>query len=248
VDPLALLIVAAFLGGFTQGVAGFGFGLVTMAVMPLVLDVREAVPLVSLMGLAVGSLVLARWHRHFSWRLALPILVGGVVGVPLGVAFLANVDERPLTGVLGAVLVAYSIWSLVRERGSSAPADLEPRRVAPGWGVLAGALGGVIGGAFNTGGPPLVLYASACRWRQGTFIGVLQGSFLAMTCLQFVLLVKDGLVTVETLAFGSFGIPALALGTFVGGRLSSRLDPRVFRNVVYVLLLVLGTRFLLRAI
>ena len=48
-------------------------------------------------------------------------------------------------------------------------------------------------------------------------------------------------------AFGSFGIPALALGALAGGRLSSRLDPRVFRTIVYVLLLVLGARFLMRA-
>ena len=64
----------------------------------------------------------------------------------------------------------------------------------------------------------------------------------------FALLTHGGLITRETFAFGSFGIPALAIGALVGGRLSSRLDARVFRTIVYLLLLVLGARFLIRAL
>ena len=169
-DHLLLLLLALLLvAGFTQGATGFGFGLVVMSVLPHVLDVREAVPLVSVYGLVLTIVMLWRYRAWISPRRFLPVLAGVAVGTPLGALYLRSIDPRVVTGTLGAFLLVYATTSLLAERGRG---DAAPEvRIGRRWGPVAGLLGGLLGGAFNTGGPPIIVYATARGWDAGDVQG-----------------------------------------------------------------------------
>jgi uncharacterized membrane protein YfcA len=44
------LVIIVFIAALTQGLSGFGFGLVSLPFMVMLLDVKTAVPLVTLLG------------------------------------------------------------------------------------------------------------------------------------------------------------------------------------------------------
>lgn len=245
-EHLPLLLALLLLAGFTQGATGFGFGLVVMSVLPHVLDVREAVPLVSVFGLVLTVVMLWRYRVWISLRRFLPVLAGVAVGTPLGALYLRSIDPRAVTGTLGAFLVVYASASLLAERGRR---DAAPEvRVGRRWGPLAGLLGGLLGGAFNTGGPPVIVYATARGWESETFKANLQVLFLFNTAMQLALFASWGMLTPEILRLDLIGTPALLVGLVAGMWASSRLDAVRFRRVVLALLVVFGVVFLVRTL
>src|SRR5437660_9309746 len=100
-DSLFLtVILGAVAAGFIQGLSGFAFGLVVMAFWVWAVPPLLAAPLVvfgSLVGqlLAVGSL-----RRAFVLKRALPFIIGGSVGVPLGAALLPHIDQTLFKAVI----------------------------------------------------------------------------------------------------------------------------------------------------
>ena len=245
-DTLPLLLALLLAAGFTQGATGFGFGLVVMSVLPHVMDVREAVPLVSVFGLVLTVVMLWRYRAHVSPRRFLPVLAGVAVGTPLGALYLRSIDPRVVTGTLGAFLLVYATASLLAERGKR---DATPEvRIGRRWGPLAGLLGGLLGGAFNTGGPPIIVYATARGWDAGTFKANLQVLFLFNTATQLALFASWGLLTPEILRLDLIGMPVLLAGLFVGMWATTRLDAVRFRRLVLALLVVFGVVFLVRTL
>jgi uncharacterized membrane protein YfcA len=178
-------------------------------------------------------------------REIVPLILGEVVGTPLGVYLLVTLDRRIVTSVLGVVLVVYGLGSLVRNgkaaRGPSAPLG---RR----WGVLAGLLGGMLGGAFNTGGPPLVVYGAAREWSPGAFRANLQAVFLFNCTVQVSLLGAGGLLDREIVQLQLLGLPALLLGLGLGTWLGGKLDAARFRRVIFALLTLFGAVYVVRGL
>ena len=241
-----LLLGAVLLGAFIQGATGIGFGLFVMSVLPFVMDVRTAVPLVAALGLVACLSVLVRWRAFLQPSEFLPLLGGVVVGTPLGVLFLTHVDDRWVKGTLGLVLVAYAGLALRRERDARTDPGPPPRLLSRAWGPPAGFLGGVLGGAFNTGGPPVVLYATARHWSAGSFRANLQVAFVTNTVIQLVLLARAGLFGPRILRLDAVALPAMILGLVLGTKAGARLDGPRFRRVILTLLAAMGVAFLVR--
>jgi uncharacterized membrane protein YfcA len=247
---ILLLVGTVLVAGFTQGATGFGFGILAMSVLPLVLDVREAVPIVSVLGLFVCGTMLLRLWRHVEGRKAWPLLLGVAVGSPVGAYLLTSLDRRLVTTLLGLVLVLYGGGRLALEGRGARPPEEAPapgRRPGPLWGAFAGLLGGLIGGAFNTGGPPVIVYATASRWPPDAFRANLQVVFGFSTALQLGMFAHAGLLTEAVLTRDAVALPALIVGVWTGTVLASRLDAALFRRIVLALLVVFGIVFLVRA-
>ncbi len=85
---LLIVLLGAFIGGFTTGFAGFGTGLVSSGLWFHVLPAPFVPPLVALASVAAQIVGLISLRKSFEWRRVYPYLAGAVIGVPLGVWFL----------------------------------------------------------------------------------------------------------------------------------------------------------------
>jgi uncharacterized membrane protein YfcA len=97
------------------------------------------------------------------------------------------------------------------------------------------------------GGPPVVLYGALRRWEQGVFIATLQTFFVSVLVYQLSLFAWHGRLSTATLLLVAEGLPAVALGLWIGTRASRRIDPVAFRRGLLVLLVILGVVFLVRS-
>lgn len=225
-----------FLAVFTQTVAGFGSGLVAMALLPSMLGLRVAAPVVALMSVTLEAILLIR-HRdainpHAVWRL----IIGALAGIPLGIFFLRSVDEKLALGVLGFVILGYALYAL---------GNFRIPQVAPRWSYLFGFVAGLFGGAYNSSGPAVVIYGNSQHWEPPEFKGNLQSFFILNSAMTALLHALAGNLTSVVLHDYALSLPLILLGLVAGFVLEHWLSPARFRNIVLLLLIPLGLRMLL---
>lgn len=232
--PIALVTLAAAL---TQRLTGFGSGLIPMSILPAFVGIQTATPLVALITATVDLLMLSRYRAGIRPRAVYPLLVGMMFGIPLGILALRRVDERIVLGVLGAVIALYALYALTGFR--------VPRPNGRSWAWGVGFLAGALGGAYNTSGPPLIVYGQAQEWPPDEFKANLQTLFIFNDVLVIVgHLLAHNMTRTVTRAY-LIALPALVVGFLIGGRLDRFLNPERFRILVLVLLFILGLRLML---
>ena len=233
----ALIAAIVFFAAVVQSLAGFGFAIMIMPVITLVLGVQTAAPMVALTALTVYAINVARYRWAINTGEVLRLAIASVFGVPVGIWLLANVDEAMVTRFLGLVLILYGIYTLLQPVAARIPS----RR----WVYPAGFLAGCLGAAYNTPGPPAVVYGSSQRWPKDEFRASMQVLFLVNAVLVVISHLVTRHVTSQVITFYLYAIPALALGIFVGSRVDQRVDHARFRVIVTVMILVLGLALLL---
>jgi uncharacterized membrane protein YfcA len=230
------LIVAAgaAIAGFVQGLSGFAFGLVAMGIWAWSLDPVLAGPLVvfgSLVGqiLATGS----SWRSLHPLR-ALPFVLGGVLGVPLGVALLRYINPVAFKASVGVLLV---VWCPIMLFARDLP------RVAWGgrWADAGiGWIGGIMGGLGGLTGPAPILWAALRGWERHTQRAVFQVFNLCMHSLTMTLYIVSGTVPSRAWPLFAVMLPAMLVPSIVGYRLYHRISDLAFRRVVLGLLTASG--------
>ena len=232
-----LIALVIFLSVFTQSLTGFGSALVAMAVLPAMLGIQVAVPLVALMGLTIEVSLLLRYHAAFRLQAVWRLVAASIVGIPLGLLGLRQVDENIVLVILGGILVSYSLYALLNLR--------LPLMKHPAWAYGIGFLAGMLGGAYNTSGPPVVIYGDAQRWEPAEFKSNLQGFFLVTSLFVIAGHAISGNLTSPVGRSYLLALPVILLGIVAGTRLDGRLNPALFRKMVLVLLIVMGARMIL---
>lgn len=237
VVPIVLGTMAA---GFVQGLSGFAFGLVAMGVWGWTIDPQLAVPMV-VWGSVVGQLLgLAALPGRPDFRRALPFVVGGVLGVPIGAVMLPLVNVSLFRDGVGVLLVSYCSVMLLMQRYKVT--------VSAGGRLLdavAGFAGGVMGGIAGLTGPVPTMWCSLRGWDKDSQRSVFQAFNLVMQSLTLAVFVLNGTVTVGMLPVLGLMLPVAVIPTLAGARLYRQISPGGFRTLVLGLLLVSGVMLLI---
>lgn len=235
---MLLLFTITLLAVLTQTVSGFGMGLIMMPVFSASFGLDTARPLVTLIGATCQIILLARNHRALTLRAVSMIGVMGLAGIPLGnwIIEAQILPEAFMLGLLAFIVIVYSLYALFMP---ALPAIQTDR-----WGGMFGLVSGVLSGAYNTGGPPLVIYADARRWSPDTLRGNLQGVFLLKSLLLVGVHTVSRNFTTPVLTSYAVAVPAVIVGLVVGFSLAGRINAVRFRQIVLVLLLLMGVNIL----
>jgi len=236
--PTAVIIfLVVLLGAFTQSLTGFGVTLVAMPVLSLLLGIELAAPIGAVIAMLVQLILLRRFWEALNPRSIVSLAVGTVIAVPLGIYGLSRIEEELLLTILGVVLVAYSLYALLRFR--------LPALSWPGWAYLFGFAGGLLGGAYNTAGPPYVIYGNCRSWQPAVFKSNLQALFMVTGSMALLVHALNGNFTLDVARYVLLAVPAILIGIWLGLRLDKRLNPQVFSRLVLILLLIVGVRLLI---
>ena len=239
-EVLTFIAAVVFVAAFVRSALGFGDAVVAMPLLAMAMGLRTATPLVAFMGPTISLLILARDWRKVEFKTAGRLIVATLLGIPVGVYGLARLPEAPLKIALGLVILLYGA---VRARQAGGEAPRARRRTFP-W--LVGWSAGVLGGAYNTNGPPIVAYGMLKGWPPESFRATLQGYFLPTGLAILAGHGLAGLWTGTVLRSYLYSLPAIVLGVILGGLLHKKLTQALFVKLVYASLAVMGAVMLLR--
>ena len=254
-----LFAIIVLFAALLQTISGFGFALLAMPLATLafsvaapgVMGVRIAAPLVAMTGFTLYAVNLLRYRQALQWHAVTRLALAAACGIPLGIWMVATVNETVVKLILAAVLILYALNSLLRPLLTLAPTSLTPTAgraggadsafVLAGAGVyLAGFLAGLLGGAYNTPGPPVIIYGTLQGWPRNEFRSILQALFLFSSALVIVSHLVAGHLTATVWTHYLIGLPALLLGVGLGAQVDRRLDHDRFRQVLNVMILLTG--------
>ena len=224
---IVFLMLFAALAGTVQGTVGFGFGLVAMGTLPLWIGPKEAVPIVALLCLVVNATLTWRLRNYLTWSRLGPLIIGSLVGVPVGVTLFVTLNPDWLTGGLGLALIVVCIQQVLSD-----PKPMDSGRTSPFWGGLAGLGSGILGGAFNTGGPPALMYVGVQTWSKEHTMATLQGFFLSTCVLQITLFTIQGTVGLTQVKDAAILLIPALVGVGVGQLLFHRINQQKFRSLL----------------
>ena len=140
---LILFVLATFAAAFVTGLAGFAFAIVAAAVWLHFLPPAQCTALIAAFGLIVQGWSVWKLRQSIKPARLAPFSIGGVIGVPIGGEILRWASPTNLRFAIGVVLVAFSLYSLIRPKLPSASGA---GRVSDGMvGIINGALEGATG-------------------------------------------------------------------------------------------------------
>lgn len=252
------------LAATVQGAIGFAFTLLALPLFLLVLESTEAIQILLVLNLVVPLCLVRHLRRDAPTDLARLLIMGAVLGLPLGMVMFAYASLDTVQVVVGALVLAFAgvlalrPSSLAAEPSTSTPepptgsavpsedasnprsANSQTPRYRKPSVLLVGVAAGAMTSALSMPGPVLVLYM--------TGIGLSKTAFRALSLSLSVFLYSAALVlqaatvgvpprvwiTVATL------VPLAWVGGLAGHALAGRIGETTFLRLVLLLLLATG--------
>jgi uncharacterized membrane protein YfcA len=231
---LSLFLLATFAGALVAGLSGFAFGLVASSIWLYILTPLQTATLIIAFGLIVQGYAVWKLRRALDWRKLWPFVLGAALGVPVGVSILGWANPAHLRIGVGAFLVLYALYALLRP--AIAPVTAGGAVADAGIGFLNGVLGGITGLA----GILVTIWCGLRGWPKDVQRTVFQPVAVAIFLMSALWIGAKGAITPDTIKLFLIGLPALLAGTWLGLKLFGRLDEANFRKIVLALLLISG--------
>lgn len=234
---IIVAMVILFVSTLIRSAIGFGDSLIAMPLLAMAVGIQTATPLVAFVASTIGITVIAGNWRNVDKQSAWRLILVSLAGIPFGLVLLKVAPEQVVKIILGLMLIAYGLYSLFSPRLPT----VRNEKSAYAFGFVAG----VLGGAYNTNGPPIVMYGMLRRWPPEHFRATLQFYFFFTGLLIVASHGIAGLWTPVVLRLYVYSIPVIMLAIWIGGRINNRIPTALFSRIVYALLVVIGALFMI---
>lgn len=217
------------IGGFINGIAGFGAALIAMPLVTSMVPLRLAVPSCTILGVALCIQMVWTYRKHIDFDRLKPIYVGTVPGAFVGISMMQELPAHYLKLGMGVFLLIYALWGLFFE-------GKQQRVIHKGWGVVAGFCSTAISSSIGMGGPPTIVYTSLAGWAKDTVKAGIASYFIVSGILVISLQTYAGIQTKETVLMFAAAAPSVLIGVRLGVLFSRRIGEFTYRKVLFGML------------
>lgn len=223
------------LGGFTQGLTGFGLALVSVPLLSLVVDAKMAVPIAGIFGWLVTFPIVWKMRHSIQYKAGLILVAGSLPASFVGAKLLASLPSQYILITMGIVLILSSIHSMRSTKPAFSKTSVP---VTMGTGFASGVLGASVGEA----GPPVIAYTSMQPWTADQAKSTLVFFFMLQMIGAIASFWTEGLITPEVSSLVGSAMPAFLVGMtsgMVGYHFLQKYKIN-YHHIVHGLLLVIG--------
>ena len=211
-----------------------------MPLLAVIIGLKTATPLMAIVAMTISTTILIKNWREVKIKSAWRLFISSLAGIPFGLWFLKGTHDDLMKLFLATVIISFSTYSFIKPHLTAIKSE------NPAY--IFGFFAGVLGGAYNTNGPPVVTYGSLRKWSPMTFRATLQGYFFMAGI--FICLGHGfaGLWTHTVLSYYLLSLPLVFVFTFIGGRLNRSIPKGKFDRIIHSLLIVIGLFLLIQTI
>ncbi|MCF8366285.1 MAG: sulfite exporter TauE/SafE family protein [Bacteroidales bacterium] len=226
------IIAIIFFAFLIRSTFGFGDALVAMPLLAIIVSVQIAAPLMAMLAYCMALMILVKNKKTVNFKMSWKLVIAALLGVPVGLLYLSQINEAVVSIVLAIFIISFAIFKL---------SQTSVKMKTPSWLIVAvGFISGILGGAYNTNGPPVIMLLSAQNWPPKTFRSTLQSYFFFVGTGVVAGHIAWGNVNSQVLKYFFFALPALIIAFFLGEYWFGRFNSEKFYKWVYYLLISIG--------
>lgn len=187
-------------------------------------------------------MVVVQDRKQIHFRSAKWLIIFALPGIPLGLMLLAWGNEAWTKGILGLLIILYSVYALIHQSGFRLEKDNHY------WLFFCGFFSGILGGAYGVNGPPLVIYGNLRNWSARHFRATLQAYFLPASIAGMIGYAVMGLWNADVTRYFLMCIPAIIPGVLLGRYFNHQLQEGAFSKFIYAGLIAIGLVLLFQSL
>ena len=237
---IVFVAIGASVGGFVNGIAGFGTGLFALGWWLLVLPPMTSVLLVVILSLLSGLQGVVAIRQNFDRPRLIRFLIPAFLGLPLGFMFLENIDAQLLKVLVGVLLLLFGIFFVFRPNFS---------RIAKNnniGDVLIGFSGGVLGAVAGLSGALPTIWSSLHDWKKHEQRALLQPFNVIILGIVSLCLLYKNPIHEQFLSALLISIPFSVVSSQIGIFTFKKLTDHQFRRLLVWLIFMSGIILLFR--
>lgn len=234
---LIILLISCFLGSLVTTSVGAGGGLFVIAGMSMVLPATTLLSIHALTQAGAGLMRSFIFRKSVLFKVFFLFLVGTLIGYSLSIHFLVTLPEYMMKFILGLGIIILNFLP-----------KFEIKKVSNNMIVIVGTLTGFLTMFIGAMGPIVILFFSAFISNRQLIVGTLAW------CISFQNLGK-------AIIFGNLGfdysswlvlivilIVVSYLGTIIGKKLLDKSNDVLFKKILKMVILILGSKLIFDAI
>lgn len=228
-----------FVAGLVKGTTGLGYSTCALPFLVAAVGLKTAIVIVPIPAMAANiGLLFGAGHIRATLRRFWIFYAATIPGIFYGTMLLGWVDQKNATRVLGAIIVAYVLYAVVRPHFRIPLAWENPLQLPAG--LLNGFLTGLTGSQIM----PLLPYMLSLKLNAHEFVQAVNIAVVTASMILILALIYSGLMTGPLAVASMIGIAPASLGVYLGNHVRSRIPSTTFRTVVLFTLLAMGFSFM----
>ncbi len=229
---ICYVFMVVFVASIMRGLCGFGFSMVVVILVSMIMQPSEIVPAVLVWEILASIVFFPSIWKDIAWQSLKGLTLGVLLGTPVGVWLLATMPPAPMIIAINLVacVCCMALW-----RGYVLRSNLSKA------GILGtGLASGLLNGAAANGGLPLILFFLSSPLAAATGRASLIAFFFFTDVWASIFAAQQNLFTVTTLSIILWGLPALCLGLWCGHVLFKHIDEVRFKRISIIFLALLS--------
>jgi uncharacterized membrane protein YfcA len=236
---IAAVVCSLIVAGLLKGVIGVGMPVVALPLLSLFIDIKSAAMLLS-MPLVFSNVPQALEGGKTGRCLMqlMPVFLGMIPGLFLGVRLLLALDANVAKIVAGLVLIGVGGVTLLAPK-----LQLQSRLVLP-TGITFGFLGGILGGIAAMSGPLVFIFLLAKGLSGREFTKEASLYLVVSSGLLAILLTASRQFNWLDVFVSTAAMLPVVLGMYLGQLVRDKIAPETFKKLVLIAVIAAGADLL----
>lgn len=230
-----------FFASIVQSATGFGFALIAVPVYLIVLNSVAAVQVVILISIVMSLPLWFKLKDNMPRDFIKWVFLGCAIGFPLGIFLFLKMELHVIKAVVAAFIILISIqnaWHMFFAAKKNKLIDVLklPKPVLS----YIGFFSGIFGVAMAMPGPTLMLFLSKTNLRKNEIRAVMMAIFVFAYSGAAVMQIIFAGISAQTWLTSLYVTPGALFGAYVGHQLSKKINERLFKGLILIVLIVTG--------
>jgi len=174
----------------------------------------------------------AKLKNQVDWKRIAPLIIAGIVGLPLGTYLLVVMKGSMLKVAIGITVTLFAAISFAGFKK-----EIKNEKIAS---VFVGFISGLLKGSTSMSGPPVVLFLTNQDCKKQVFQANIIGYFTVLGLATIPFFILGNLMTKQVVRYSALFIPITILATISGMKLNKNIEEKLFRNITLILSMITG--------
>jgi len=236
-----LIGIIVLLANILESITGFGATVAELPFVSALVGIKTAVVSLCMVSLTLAVFVVIRFRKQIDKKAYVNIVGFALIGMPIGMLAFSYLPEKYLKIGLGIFIIfaaARGFFVLFSKKKDRKPVNSIVLKI-----LLF--VGGIVHGAFASGGPFLVIYAGEKVKEKGSFRATMCSVWATLNSVLLLKYIITGdFVVKSVMPVYLLALPFLAVGVAIGMYLHKKVSQKVFSVIVYCILLAAGCTML----